>query len=302
MEKEIVREAAGGPPFFIISALSIQYERRPFMAQYADIRNDWKKLLPFAAGILLCGAVVFMALSTTLLSKRYVQKAFTDNRVYVEVTDSIRSKAKKAWLSSDPPAKARDKADSIMQEVITEEAVRKEADAVFDQLYSGKKVSVDGRYLQSSISEKAHSYIAREGLSLSASETDKLIEKAVSSGRDTIDISSYTDKLPVSLSGGTFRAVLFTVLAAAALAAVYFLSEDRMKAFGTALLTAGGLVLITGMILSSAFKPDEMSLPLDSLTKAASALKSAVTSRCIISGIITVLAGGSLLFISKRSY
>ena len=121
------------------------------MKSYSDSGNDIKKLLPYAAGLLLAAAIVFTVLGTTLLSKSYVKRKFSDSRVYVEITNEIRDKAEKAYLKTDPPQEVRKELGDIMPEVITEDAVKQETDEVIDKLLSGRKPEVDGSHLRSSI-------------------------------------------------------------------------------------------------------------------------------------------------------
>ena len=262
------------------------------MTQYADIRNDWKKLLPFVAGILLCAAAVSIILASTLLSKDYVDKTFEEKRVYSGITDSVRDKAKNAYLKTDPPQKVKNDLTTIMAEVITEEPVKKEVRDILDQLYSGKKARVKGKYLQESISSNAKIYNSRKSLGMDASKLDEFIGKSVDAGKETIDVSKYTDKIPVSLSGGTVKAAIFTFLALAALMLNYFMSYDRLAKTGIALIVGGGLLLLVGIVFGGAFKVDEMSFPLEAMKDAAEELKSAVTSRCLIFGLLFSAAGG----------
>lgn len=271
------------------------------MKSYSDSGNDIKKLLPYAAGLLLAAAIVFTVLGTTLLSKSYVKRKFSDSRVYVEITNEIRDKAEKAYLKTDPPQEVRKELGDIMPEVITEDAVKQETDEVIDKLLSGRKPEVDGSHLRSSITSHLSESLASRHLSLSTSQTNEFIDRSVETATDTIDITKYTDKIPVKLGGGAVRAIIFALLAAAALAGTYILSYNKFVDMGKALLVGGGAALIAGIIVTSGFDPSGMSLPLSSLTKAAEELKSAVTARCAISGLLFTAAGGGMLFLGKRN-
>ncbi|NLT09135.1 MAG: hypothetical protein GXY08_06500 [Ruminococcus sp.] len=271
------------------------------MKSYNDSGNDIKKLLPYAAGLLLAAAVIFTVLATTLLSKSYVKRNFSNSRVYAEITGQIREKAEKAYLKTDPPKEVKKELASIISEVITEEAVKKETDTVIDKLLSGREPKMDGSYIRRSIASRLPESLSARHLSLNNSQTNEFIDRSAATATDTIDITKYTDKLPVKLGGGAVRAVLFSILAAAALAGTYILSYNKLLDMGKALLIGGGAVLIAGMIITSGFDPAGMGLPLSSLTKAAEALKSAVTSRCVISGLFFTAAGGAMVFLGKKT-
>lgn len=271
------------------------------MAQIHDPKEDLKKILPVLTAVLLMTAVVFAVLRSTVYSESYMQKKMEENGVYTELAQELRSRSARSYVKrSDADKRVSAVIDELTAEAMTEGPVRSEVDSILSQIYAGNTPEVRCEQMLAQYPDNIAGFLSSRGISMSRAKIDSLVQEMVDTARTQLHISSTVEKMPISVSGGTGRMVVFILLAAAGMAATLILSDNKLKAAGLSMLISGAMLLLAAVIINTAFDGDKFRLSIQSLTKLIGSVTSGIAAGSAISGVVIGLVGGAAFWYGKK--
>lgn len=248
--------------------------------------------------------IVYTALnifSKTLLNKEYILAKMEENNYYEKLVEYVNSSFENYIYQSGLD-------EDVLKDLVTEEKVKSETNAIIDNIYEGKEFSIDTQ----SIKDKLLSNISDSinGRSFSATEqkaVDAFANNICSAYEDTLLHTSYVQKIHSVYSQVTeYKDLANKIIVVASAVCVVLLIliniKEKAKILSTlaiAVLVAGAFLILLNVYIKAKININNIVIFSDAISEIVVKIISNILEQIMNNGIIYAIIGFAGIIISS---
>lgn len=266
------------------------------------------KTLLIAAAVLLsalsmCLTMLIGTLGNTLMNADYLKDELSGKGVYKGLTDEIKDEAKKQYYKSDYRSEKTDALISdLLDAVLLPDLLQKETEQMIDELYNGKKLSLNAEYFAEDYTESIYTFVQKRDPSISRDKIEELLNTVTTAVSENVDLTEYTEQVSESVMklfawviAALLAGILLTVLL---FAIILLLSEERLRNLAIPFFISGGIMLVVSLIGMAALGNGVRVLN-DSMSDFVNSVLQKLIALCAGYGVKNLVVGGLLLLARK---
>ena len=270
-----------------------------------------KTFIKFIDGALIALLAFTVCLSfvckETIMQKEYVKKQLASSEIYTSLTKEIKESILSDYRNSSVYNEVLSAyLEPLLDEAVKKKTVQKEVEAMVDDLYAGKEMSVKGTYFTEDYNASINSYLKKNNLNvINADMLSPFISKAVQVAISHVDMTKYTNRIAQQFKIIKDYIQIIFMASSVSLAVLIILSmiivKRKIRFFGWTMLLTSLLHLLSPMLMSAYMSYAHLSFNKEYLTDFFMLMKSKVTQPVMIAGVVYVILGFTFIYLSRKN-
>lgn len=270
-----------------------------------------KTFIKFIDGVLIALLAFAVCLSfvckETIMQKEYVKKQLASSEIYTSLTKEIKESILSDYRNSSVYNEVLSAyLEPLLDEAVKKKTVQKEVEAMVDDLYAGKELSVKGTYFTEDYNDSINSYLKKNNLNvINADMLSPFISKAVQVAISHVDMTKYTNRIAQQFKIIKDHIQIIFMASSVSLAVLIILSmiivKRKIRFFGWTMLLTSLLHLLSPMLMSAYMSYAHLSFNKEYLTDFFMLMKSKVTQPVMIAGVVYVILGFTFIYLSRKN-
>lgn len=270
-----------------------------------------KTFIKFIDGVLIALLAFTVCLSfvckETIMQKEYVKKQLASSEIYTSLTKEIKESILSDYRNSSVYNEVLSAyLEPLLDEAVKKKTVQKEVEAMVDDLYAGKEMSVKGTYFTEDYNDSINSYLKKNNLNvINADMLSPFISKAVQVAISHVDMTKYTNRIAQQFKIIKDHIQIIFMASSVSLAVLIILSmiivKRKIRFFGWTMLLTSLLHLLSPMLMSAYMSYAHLSFNKEYLTDFFMLMKNKVTQPVMIAGVVYVILGFTFIYLSRKN-
>lgn len=263
------------------------------------MRNVFGVLIAILLMISVVAGVACFAVQHTVLQEDSLTKSLDKAGAYTALTGELQERlADRIRSSSLYREEYESRIDGVIDDVIREDAVRRDVNDMIGQIFRGEKVTMEGTNIKQDISERVSERLDEEHLGLIPDDmVEKAIDTAVSKAMDDINVTGNLDSVVQRIQSA--QNLTSKGLKAAGIASLILLVlglivwKKRLGFLGFSLLLSGMLTILSRTIVSRTVSGIDFPADADAemIRSVVDSLSGMLTSSLLRDGLLIAVVG-----------
>ena len=270
-----------------------------------------KSFIKFIDSILIALLAFVVCLSfvfkETIMQKEYMKKQLASSEIYTSLTQEIKDGILNTYRnSSSYNAVLSAYLEPLVDVAVKQKTVQKEVEAMVDDLYAGKEMTIKGTYFTEDYNNAIENYIKKNNLTfINMDMISPFISEAVQIAIKHVDMTKYTNRIAQQFKLLKDRIQLIFMASSVSLAILIIISmivvKRKIRFFGWTMLLTALMHLLSPMLMSAYMSYAHLSFNKEYLTDFFMLMKSKVSQPVMIAGVVYVVLGLSFIYLSRKN-
>ena len=270
-----------------------------------------KSFIKFIDSILIALLAFVVCLSfvfkETIMQKEYMKKQLASSEIYTSLTQEIKDGILNTYRnSSSYNAVLSAYLEPLVDVAVKQKTVQKEVEAMVDDLYAGKEMTIKGTYFTEDYNNAIENYIKKNNLTfINMDMISPFISEAVQIAIKHVDMTKYTNRIAQQFKLLKDRIQLIFMASSVSLAILIIISmivvKRKIRFFGWTMLLTALMHLLSPMMMSAYMSYAHLSFNKEYLTDFFMLMKSKVSQPVMIAGVVYVVLGLSFIYLSRKN-
>lgn len=270
-----------------------------------------KSFIKFIDSILIALLAFVVCLSfvfkETIMQKEYMKKQLASSEIYTSLTQEIKDGILNTYRnSSSYNAVLSAYLEPLVDVAVKQKTVQKEVEAMVDDLYAGKEMTIKGTYFTEDYNNAIENYIKKNNLTfINMDMISPFISEAVQIAIKHVDMTKYTNRIAQQFKLLKDRIQLIFMASSVSLAILIIISmivvKRKIRFFGWTMLLTALMHLLSPIMMSAYMSYAHLSFNKEYLTDFFMLMKSKVSQPVMIAGVVYVVLGLSFIYLSRKN-